>query len=216
MLTSRATVLVGATFVATCLGCGGAAPAPAAPPEPAATAPEAARTITGKAPAAVNGAPSVVILEPRANTEFPTPSEPVVMDQFSMMFVPAQLLVRTSQPVRFLNSDQELHNVRVVENDTRDTIFNVATVAGGYYEHIFERPGTYAVTCDVHTAMGAVIIVTSTPHAVIADANGTFSLVDVTPGIYTATVYAGEDRLERVVEIADSQAEAVLNLEREG
>ncbi len=131
------------------------------------------------------------------------------------MFVPAQLLVRTNQPVRFLNSDQELHNVRVVENSTRDTIFNVATVPGGYYEHIFDQPGIYAVTCDVHTAMGSVIIVTSTPHAVIADVDGTFSLVDVKPGIYTATVYASEDRLESLVEIGDSQADSVLNLNRE-
>ena len=212
MLLSRPRLLFIAVVAVASLGCRGAAP----PPEPAVDPPGAARTITGRAPAAVNGVPSVVILEPQAGTKFPTPSEPVVMDQFSMMFVPAQLLVRASQPVRFLNSDQELHNVRVVENDSRDTVFNVATVAGGYYEHMFDRPGTYAVTCDVHTAMGAVIIVTSTPHAVIADADGTFSLVNVTPGTYNATVYTGEDRLERVVDIAASQAESMLNLGREG
>ena len=212
MLISRVTVLVGATFISTCLACSGAAPEQ---PELSVTTPVNARTIIGKAPAAVNRVPSVVILEPQENAKFPTPSEPAVMDQFSMMFVPAQLLVRTNQPVKFLNSDQELHNVRVVENNTRDTIFNVATMAGGYYEHIFDRPGTYAVTCDVHTAMGAVIIVTSTPHAVIADVDGTFSLVDVKPGIYSVTVYASDDRLERLVEITDSPADGVLNLDRE-
>ena len=195
------------------VGCDGE---PVSPPPPetgdiVAPAPDGvARMVRGRAPAAVNGVPSLVILTPETPTEYPVPEEPVSMDQFSMMFVPAQLLARAGQPIRFGNSDQELHNIRVVENETRDTIFNVATPAGITYEHIFERAGTYAVSCDVHTAMGAVIITTDSPYAVIADPNGAFELLEVPPGTYTASVQSGAESVDHVVVIDASDTELRL------
>ena len=186
------------------IGCGGELRVPT----PSETEPVADRTsagpervVHGRAPAAVNGMPSVVILTPDTPTDFPIPDEPAAMDQFSMMFVPAQLLTRVGQPVRFANSDQELHNIRVVENESQDTIFNVGTPAGIFYEHVFDRAGTYAVSCDVHTAMGGVIIATDSPYAVTAGADGAFEIADVPPGTYTATVYTGADRIDHPVVI---------------
>ena len=195
------------------VGCGGepvSTPAPEVEPEATPAATGVARTIHGRAPAAVNGVPSVVILTPETLTDFPIPEEPVAMDQFSMMFVPAQLLARVGQPIRFANSDQELHNIRVVENETQDTIFNVGTPAGIYYEHVFDRAGTYAVSCDVHTAMGGVIITTDSPFAAIADVDGAFELAEVPPGVYTATVHTGAERVDHAVVIDASGAELIL------
>ena len=196
----------------------GCAAEPAAPVLESATAPVASAPVagpipalTGRIPPAADGSSTVIILEPQTPTEFSQPDEPEVMDQFSMMFVPGVLVSRVDQPVRFTNSDQELHNVRVVHNESRDTVFNVGTPVGGYYEHTFDQPGVYAVMCDVHTVMGASIFVTTTPYVAVADREGGFTFSDVLPGPYTVAVHADGQRTEHAIEIEPGQQELVLD-----
>ena len=190
-------------------------------PEPATSTPPreraqveagASRPVTGKAPPAAGGFPSVVILEPRTPGDFPVPTEPALMDQFNRTFLPSLLLVREGQPVRFRNSENELHNVHVVDTRTGSTVLNVAMpILGGSYYHTFEQAGTYDVSCNVHADMAATILVTSTPYAVVADHDGRFSLPDVPPGFYNLTMRHGTRRIERVVEVGGSPTELILD-----
>ena len=162
-------------------------------------------TTTMRARTLVTGAASpqaIVTLEPTTPYEFPVPDEPAVMDQVGLEFTPPVLLVRAGQVVEFRNSDGDMHNVRVHENQTYVTFVNVAIPPARTYQHAFERPGAYTVTCDVHTDMRGSIFVTTTPLAVIADSEGRFTLPDVLPGSYKVTVLAGGHQTERVVEIA--------------
>ena len=167
--------------------------------------------VVGKGPTTAAGFPAIIVLEPKAPRDFPVPTEPKVVDQLGYSFVPSLLLVREGQPVRFHNSEDVLHNVRVVETATSSPVFNVATVPGGSYEHTFERAGFYTVSCDVHQDMHADILVTSTPYAVVADADGTFKLSEVSPGSYKLTAYSGARRIERLVEVAGSRTEVVVD-----
>ena len=196
-------------------GCTGepAAPAAESSTEPVASAPVFGPipSLTGRIPPAADGSSTVIILDPQTPTEFAQPEEPGVMDQFSMMFVPGVLVTRVDQPVRFTNSDQELHNVRVVHNESRDTVFNVGTPVGGYYEHTFDQPGVYAVMCDVHTVMGASIFVTTTPFVAVTDREGSFTFSDVLPGSYRASVHADGKLTEQVIEIEPGQHELVID-----
>ena len=169
------------------------------------------RTVTGTVPTAPDGSLSLVLLEPHKPGDFAAPTEPAVLDQFGMAFLPAVLLAKVGQPVHFTNSEDELHNVRVFDIKTKETIFNISTPLDGVYAHIFDQAGTYTVACDVHSAMGASIIVTSIPYAAVADRDGRFTLHDVAPGAYTLTVHTGSVRQERVVEIASSTTELILN-----
>ena len=179
---------------------GGAAPAPAG----------AGLTVSGTAPVALDGSLTVVILEPLAGAAFEPPAEPVRMDQLGMEFLPPVLLANVGQPVHFRNSEDVLHNVRVYNIDTRETAFNISTPIGGTYEHRFDAAGTYRVACDIHPAMGASVVVTSSPHAAVAARDGSFVLDDVPGGSYTAVVQAGAERSRHAVTIAPGAADLDL------
>ena len=177
-----------------------ATPAAAGAAAPAATTATTA-LVSGRVPVVGGGAPSIVILKPTTAKELPAqPSKPV-MDQVSLTFSPAVMFVRTGQPAEFRNSDDVLHNVRVREEATKEGTFNVALPTGGAYEHTFARDGFYDVGCDIHPGMAAVVVAASTPYAVLADAQGNYSIADVLPGAYAMTVYAGTQTIERQVEV---------------
>jgi hypothetical protein len=117
------------------------------------------------------------------------------------------LFVRSGQPTEFRNSDPELHNIRVREEATKGGAFNVAIPTGETYEHTFERDGFYDVGCDIHPGMTATIIATSTPFTAVADSDGNFTLYDVPPGAYIATIHAGGREIERPVDVNEGRTE---------
>ena len=163
--------------------------------------------LIGKAPKATNGMSALVILEPQTPLELPSQTVKPVMDQISLTFVPGLLFVRTGQPVEFRNSDETLHNINVKDDATKEQAFNVAIPTGAIYNHTFKHDGLYNVACDIHSGMAAVIISSSTPFTTIADPQGNFVFENVAPGLYTVTVYAGRQRLERSIDIAGAGTE---------
>src|SRR5262249_42274585 len=142
--------------------CSKPAPQPPAPADAARpAAPLSSTTVSGKVPDLRPGALAFVMLEPKAAREFPPPDAPPVMDQLGQTFGPALLFVRTGHPVEFRNGDDELHNVHVTNEDTREGAFNVAIPTGNAYAYTFKQDGFYHVGCDIHPAMSAEIVSTS-------------------------------------------------------
>ena len=195
------------------MACTAESPAPQAGPPPS-VAPAAAAEATlpvqsavfGRAPAS-NGQPAIIVLAAAAARE-PAPQEQrPVMDQVSLTFIPAVLVVRTGQPTEFRNSDDVLHNVRVNEDATRAGTFNVAIPTGEEYLHTFEREGFYNVGCDIHPGMAATIYASPSPYATISDQNGYYEIQNVAPGAYKALVYSGPERIERPVEVLAGHTE---------
>lgn len=186
-------------------------PRDADPPEE--TPRSTSSTVTGTAPRAFGGFPSVVILEPEVPIEVPI-LPPAIMDQYNTEFHPRLLLVRVGQTVRFKNSEDTLHNVHVIDIETHDTAFNVATPVVGAYEYVFDNASVYDVSCGIHPSMAAFIVVTDSPFAVVAENDGAFSLPAVPPGNYTARVWNLDParRSERDVVIAIDDAATELNL----
>ena len=74
-------------------------------------------------------------------------------------------------------------------------------MAFGSYEHKFEHGGFYAVTCDIHPAMRATILVTATPYTATTNEDGSFTISDVPPGKYTLTAYGGSTPTVREIEV---------------
>ena len=65
----------------------------------------------------------------------------------------------------------------------------------------FDLDDDYSVICNTHTEMFADIMVVDAPYAVVADRDGGFTISDVIPGAYTATVVHGADRSEYEIDI---------------
>jgi plastocyanin len=162
--------------------------------------------VTGKAPA-----PSaVIVLKSQSEQTDPPQNALAQMDQSGQAFVPEILMVRTGQPVLFLNNDPDLHNVNVKDSKTREQAFNVAILSGHSYEHRFNEDGLYAVNCDIHPAMAALVVATSSPYATVADSDGNFVFNSVPPGSYTLTIYAGKDAIERAITVTSPRTDIAL------
>ncbi|MGE0704699.1 MAG: plastocyanin/azurin family copper-binding protein [Vicinamibacterales bacterium] len=214
MLSCIGPVLAAAALVAA--GCSSAADRPPAAEAPSAVAGEAssaagAQVVTGRAPVSSSGLLTVVMLvPPQPSVEPSAPAAKPLMDQANLTFYPGLLLVQTGQPVEFRNSEDTLHNIRVWNEETKEGTFNVALPMSGIYEHTFEQDGFYDVGCDIHPGMSALIIAASTPHAVVADPSGAFTLANVPPGAYTAVTMVGGIRSERPVQVGSGTTELDL------
>lgn len=160
--------------------------------------------MSGKVPGFAPGAFAVVLLEPKTPRDFPPLTETPVMDQVGQTFTPAVLFVRTGQPVEFRNSDDTLHNVHVSNEDTREGAFNVAIPTENSYSYIFKQDGFYHVGCDIHPAMAAEIISTSTPFATTATEDGSYEFVGVPSGSYRLTILSGGQKTQSDVDVTAS------------
>ena len=192
-------------------GCTEGLEGPPAPPEGAISAENHHLTVVGTVPQSTRYSRSVVFLEPHTAFEAPVPAEAMLLDQLGRTFIPALLVVRVGQPVVIRNSENELHNVRVVDTATGNTLINIGMLLGATYQHTFTRAGIYTVQCDIHNSMFADIVATTTPYVAVSDREGHFSLSDVPVGDYTLTVLYGDRQIERVVEIGESGAPLVID-----
>lgn len=183
-------------------------------------------TLTGLAPRATGGFPSVVQLflvsegdgdgdgEGEAEGENGSEPEPVLMDQYGNEFHPSVLIVRTGGVVSFKNSEDVLHNVRVVNRETHETIFNVGTPVVGSYEHRFEESGVYDVSCQIHPSMAAFLVVTDAAHVVVAEGRGAFTLEGIPAGSYIVRVWNLDEGRKREGRIT-LDSDVTLDLSRE-
>lgn len=181
-------------------GCGGDASAPTVSDAPVPAA-MGTSEVTGRMQPRGGGPMAVVTLDPHAPLEVPLPAEPAEMDQYGRAFIPRLVVVREGQTVRFINSENDLHNVHVID-EQGESLFNVGMpVVGGTYEHVFERAGDYRVGCNLHQQMSATVRVTASPFIAIADRDGSFAISGVPYGVYDVEVRRGPERVTRVVEI---------------
>jgi plastocyanin len=141
---------------------------------------------------------------------WPTPGEPVVMDQRGCRYVPRVLGVMVHQPFKILNSDGLLHNVHALPKVNRE--FNMAMPAGrteatetfGAVEDVF------TIKCDVHPWMQAHVAVLEHPFFAVTGERGVFSIAGLPAGSYE--VEAWHERLgalTRSVTVAEGATAAV-------
>lgn len=175
------------------------------PAESKTTAPADPKRVAGRAPAAIGNFSAIVALEPIGATA-PAQVTVPVMDQVQQTFSPGLLVVQTGQPVEFRNNDDVLHNVKVREDATRDSAFNVAIPTGEKFIYAFSRDGFYDVGCDIHPGMSAQIMATSTPFSTIADPQGQFVLENIPAGQYKAIAFSGDKQIERTITVPTTAA----------
>ena len=134
-----------------------------------------------KAKGVKNPANAVIYIDKIEGKTFKPPSEPVVMDQKKLTFIPHVMPILVGTKVNFLNSDDVLHNV--FSPDACADKFNLGSWPKGQEKsYVFTKPCITTLLCNVHPEMGAYILVLETPYFAVTDKDGNYTIKDVPPG----------------------------------
>lgn len=123
---------------------------------------------------------SVVVFLDNVPGSYSPPVEPIVLDQYSLRFVPHVLAVLVGTTVVFPNSDETRHNVFSSSPAKR---FNLGMYPPGASRKVrFDQPGEVDLLCNVHPEMSAYVIVLQNPFFAVTNKDGRFVLPKVPPG----------------------------------
>jgi hypothetical protein len=116
---------------------------------------------------------------------FPTPSDPVVLDQQGCRYHPRVIGIQANQTFKVTNSDNTTHNIH--PSPKRNEEWNQMQAQGAPpIEKKFGRPETLIpVKCNQHPWMKASIGVLAHPYFAVSAKDGTYTIKNVPPGTYT-------------------------------
>jgi plastocyanin len=116
--------------------------------------------------------------------QWPTPKEPIIMDQKGCHYDPHVMGVMVNQPFKVLNSDGILHNVHALPKVNPQ--FNMAMPASRTeaVEDFAKVEGMFVIKCDVHPWMKAYVEVLSHPFFDVTGPDGTFRIAALPAGTY--------------------------------
>jgi hypothetical protein len=116
---------------------------------------------------------------------FPTPTEPVVLDQVGCHYVPHVFGMMANQPIEIRNSDETLHNIHAMP--TVNTAFNIGMPRAGMKQtktfKEVEMPVHFK--CDVHKWMSCYTGVFNHPFHSVSGEDGSFEIKGLPAGTYT-------------------------------
>lgn len=136
----------------------------------------------------------VVMLEPVGSSPPAKPANVTTMDQRGLVFIPHVLAVHKGSAVRFLNNDNDQHNVYFLADATGKTLDIGTHGPGVSVEHRFDTAGVTIVLCKLHLEMAAYIVVSTSPWFTTtqidpATGRASFTVHDVPPGEYRLNVW---------------------------
>jgi plastocyanin len=143
---------------------------------------------------------AVVYLEGK----FPRPATPPVVQltQKELTFTPSLLPVQTGTRVEFPNLDDTYHNVFSFSAPKRFDLGRYRSDERPVPSQLFDVAGLVTLRCDIHEHMRALILVLETPHFVITDPQGGFTLTGLPAGRYTLKAWIdSKTTREQVVEL---------------
>lgn len=123
---------------------------------------------------------------------FPTPSEPVVLDQLGCRYLPHVTGVQVDQPLLVKNSDEGvLHNIHTFSKKGNAFNFGMPKVMEST-KSMKKAEVMVRVKCDVHSWMSSYIGVLNHPYFGVTGDDGAFSLAPLPPGEYVIEAWHEE------------------------
>jgi hypothetical protein len=124
----------------------------------------------------------------------------VVIEKKGCVYTPYVTAVQVNQPVLFRNSDPMMHNIRLKRSEVGNPGLNLVQYAkAADMTHKFPKAEPFVeVQSDYAANLSAYIYVLNTPHFVITDKSGAYSLTGLPAGNYTLVAHhrlAGQQEL---------------------
>ena len=120
---------------------------------------------------------------------FDIPSEPVVVDQKGCLYHPRIAAAMVSQPIKFVNSDTEPHNVRGRPQTVSAWNFMIGVQNASRTIQLNKPEVGIRVGCDIHPWMVAFVSVFDHPYFGVTGTDGTVKLPDLPPGDYVVAAW---------------------------
>lgn len=132
---------------------------------------------------------AVIYVEKVEGKKFDPPREPAIMDQKNLVFIPHVLPILAGTTVKYLNSDDVLHNVFTPDQCAEK--FNLGTWPKGQARsYTFKNPGCVSVMlCNVHPEMDAYVVVLENPYCAVSAKDGSYTIRGVPAGKYTLKIW---------------------------
>lgn len=126
----------------------------------------------------------VYVKEGLGNLSFPTPTEPVILDQKGCVYVPHLVGVRAGQEVHILNSDSTTHNIHPVPRNNREWNTSMPASAEKLVRRFPREEIAIPVKCNIHPWMKSYVAVLKHPFFAVTGPQGSFEIKGLPPGNY--------------------------------
>src|SRR5262245_18855597 len=147
----------------------------------------------------------IIYVSSKVDASFPTPTEPVEIDQQNCHYIPHVFTMMVNQPLKVKNSDDTLHNIHAYSEV--NTQYNAGQAVKGMVNDTkfdkAEMPVPFK--CDVHKWMGAYAGVFTHPYHTVSKTGGAYEF-KLAPGKYEITAWHekyGTQKQE--IEVKDGQ-----------
>lgn len=120
---------------------------------------------------------------------YPSPQNPVTLNQKGCMYVPRVVALMVGQPFQVSNNDPTLHDVHpMLRNNPQWSISELPGRAP--VKSVFQNAEFGAVVgCMIHPWMRAYLFVFNQPYFAVTSRDGTFALKNLPPGTYTVEAW---------------------------
>jgi plastocyanin len=115
---------------------------------------------------------------------YPVPTTPVELTQQGCQYAPHVFGIRAGQPLKVLNPDAALHNVKTMSKINPP--FNMSMISSVKEKTVvFDKPEfVVPIQCDVHPWMGAYCAVMDNPYFAVSGKDGAFTIPELVAGTY--------------------------------
>ncbi|NDY90036.1 plastocyanin [Ideonella livida] len=186
----------------------------------AATAPAADFTISVQKADGSPAADTVVALEPARAVPPQPPTEPVVITQRDLRFVPYVTVVPPGTVLRFSNQDRYDHHVRSMPGGPLGNVppaqqfeLRLKAFADGRSDSAdvkVDTPGAITLGCHIHGSMRGHVMVGTSPWTAVTDEHGQVRLRGVPDGAVQLRLWHPDQLVEQPVQTLQSGAAAQL------
>jgi hypothetical protein len=137
-------------------------------------------------------------------TNFPTPTTELLIDQKECHYIPHVFTMQVNQPLKIRNSDATLHNIHAYSQ--KNTPFNLGQAVQNMESRVqlTQEEVPVPIRCDVHKWMGAYVGVFHHPFHTTSKTGGAYEM-KVPAGNYQITaVHEKYGMQTQMVQVADN------------